>query len=389
MSNVREKAKQMLEKEIDPIFNEVAGLIESHLKDSKYMPWIMERLMNKDQARILIALPDMDREESMGRLEVSEQFAKKLDMDMDTINKHIRYLYENGMLFPTRRGPQPPRSMGQWIDTQNHPAYMDKLGEEYYALIALFSDNERENRDESIAMRIESGQPAYSRIIPRWKSIENNPDMIPADDIRALIKAQDTFALLNCACRIRFPDRECGVPLKTCLVLGRTAAYNIDRGAAKPITLEEALDFVTNETVKYPTVHIGRRATPENFSGILCNCHYDCCGVMRPSMVTHTTRYGIKEFYAPSRFRATVDPENCVSCRVCVDERCQFGAAQMKFYPEYGEERAYIDEEICMGCGNCVETCPAGIHGMKVVEPPETLTDVKPRNIYGAGGQGF
>jgi len=106
-------------------------------------------------------------------------------------------------------------------------------------------------------------------------------------------------------------------------------------------------------------------------------------------METHSTKYGIKEFYAPSRFRATVDPENCIACRTCVDNRCQFGAVQMKYYPEYGEDRAYIDEEICMGCGNCVETCPSGIRGMKVVEPPETLTDVKPRDIYGAGGQGF
>ena len=101
------------------------------------------------------------------------------------------------------------------------------------------------------------------------------------------------------------------------------------------------------------------------------------------------SKYPIQEFYAPSRYRATVDPESCVSCRVCVDKRCQFGAAQMKFYPEYGEERAYIDEAICMGCGNCVETCPSGIRGMKEVEPPETLTEAGRRDIYGASGQGF
>jgi ferredoxin len=389
MSMIRERAEEMLKKEIDPVFKEVAGLLEPKLKDSKYMPWIMERLMNIDQARILLALPDMDHDESLGRLEVSEQFAKKLNMDVDTVKKHIRYLYENGMAFPTRRGPQPPRSLAQWIDTQNHPDYFEALGDEYYALIGMFSDNEqREGRDDRIAQRLSTGQPSFSRIIPRWKSIENNPGMIPADDIRALIRANDTFALLHCACRIRFKDRECGVPEETCLVLGRTAAYNIDRGAARQITLDEALDFVTNETVKYPTVHIGRRATPENFSGILCNCHYDCCGVMRPPMVTGS-KYPIQEFYAPSRYRATVDPEDCVACRVCVDKRCQFGAAQMKFYPEYGEERAYIDEDICMGCGNCVETCPSGIRGMKIVEPPETLTEAARRDIYGAGGQGF
>jgi ferredoxin len=31
-----------------------------------------------------------------------------------------------------------------------------------------------------------------------------------------------------------------------------------------------------------------------------------------------------------------------------------------------------VDEEKCMGCGCCVETCPKSAHGMKVVEPPES-----------------
>ena len=68
----------------------------------------MELLLNVDQARILLALPDVDHNEPLGRLEVSEQFAKKLNMDMDTVKNHLRYLYVNGMVSTTRRGYQPP-----------------------------------------------------------------------------------------------------------------------------------------------------------------------------------------------------------------------------------------------------------------------------------------
>ena len=161
MTTIRERAEKMLTKEIDPIFKEVAELLEKGLKDSKYMPWIMERLVNIDQARILLALPDTDRDESLGRHDLSEQFAKKLNMDMDTLKKHIRYLYENGMAFPTRVGPQPPRGMGQWIDTQNHPDHFKTLGDEYYALIGMFSDTERrEGRDARMAERATSQLPA-------------------------------------------------------------------------------------------------------------------------------------------------------------------------------------------------------------------------------------
>ena len=47
-----EKAREMIKKEIDPIYLEVAERVQAGLKDSKYFPWIMERLMNLDQARL-------------------------------------------------------------------------------------------------------------------------------------------------------------------------------------------------------------------------------------------------------------------------------------------------------------------------------------------------
>jgi Fe-S-cluster-containing hydrogenase component 2 len=47
----------------------------------------------------------------------------------------------------------------------------------------------------------------------------------------------------------------------------------------------------------------------------------------------------------------------------------------MKHYTEFDEERAYIDTEKCMGCGNCVVHCPIGAQNMKLVRPPEFIPD--------------
>jgi NAD-dependent dihydropyrimidine dehydrogenase PreA subunit len=79
---------------------------------------------------------------------------------------------------------------------------------------------------------------------------------------------------------------------------------------------------------------------------------------------------------APSRFEATVEAEKCLGneCKKCT-EICIFGAAQMKHYTEFDEERAYIDTEKCMGCGNCVVHCPVGVQKMKLVRPPEFIPD--------------
>jgi ferredoxin len=370
--NVR-KAEAMIKKVIDPIYKEVAKRVQAGLENSKYFPWIMERLMNLDQARLVIALPDKDRENSLGRLEVSEKFAGKLNLDKKTADSYVRQLYEKGLLFPTGKGPQLPRTMGQWLDTQNNFNYDQELRDEYYALIGLFSDYELgPPREERIAQRIAAQLKGTSGIIPRWKAIKDIPGVLPGEDVRELLKAQDDFAVLHCACRKRYKTRECGVPEEMCLVVGKAALYNVDRRAGRRISREEALDLLSNVTAKYPVVHVGTRTDdPKKFRGVICNCHYDCCEVLRTPCVIGS-KYPVTEYYAKSRYRSTVDPAKCVGCRICVDKRCQFGAAQMKFYPEYDQERAYVDEEKCMGCGCCVETCPKGAHGMKVVEPPES-----------------
>ena len=372
-SKIIDNALKMLDKKIAPEYFKVAKLVQPGLENSKYFPWIMERLMNLEQVKLVLALPDTERDDSLGRLELSEGFVKRLNLDKKKAERYVRELYEKGFLYPTRKGPLPPRSMGQWLDTQNNSKYDKALGDEYYALIGLFSDNELgPSREERIRSRIAAGQKGMSGILPRWKAVKDVPGLLPGEDVREIIKANEDFALLHCACRKRYKDRKCEVPEELCMVMGRAALYNIDRGAGRRITRDEALEIVNKETAKYPVVHIGTRTNdPKNFRGVLCNCHFDCCEVMRTPMVIGSS-YPVTEYYRKSRYRAVVDPQKCVKCRVCVDRRCQFGASQMKYYSQFGEERVYIDEEKCMGCGCCVETCPSGAHTMKIVESPES-----------------
>jgi ferredoxin len=370
-----EKAHKLLNADIDPIYYEIAGIFGEAYRKSRYLPWLMARYMTVDLARVALALPDPDWRPSLGDLNVSETFAKKLGIDKKTIDSGLLALFEKGFIFPTKRGPRPPRTWLAWFDIQHNSHYRDELGEEWFVVLGMMLDYERSDEaDNAMAHRVAAGLPPLSRVVPRWKAIKDVPGLLPSEDIREILKANRSFGLIDCACRQRYPDRECKSPIDVCLVTGRNAEYNIRRRAAKRITREEALDIFTDKTADYSLIHItGRGATPADIPGIICSCHADCCAVLRKPMVIGSL-FPVWEHYAKSRFRAVVDLDKCNGCGLCASKRCQFGAAQMRNYPDYIEQRSYTSESICMGCGCCVESCPKGARSMVIVEPPESVT---------------
>jgi len=100
--------------------------------------------------------------------------------------------------------------------------------------------------DESVELIAGGEQPMW-RIIPRWKSIKDVPGVLPFEDPREILKSQEILALVHCPCKREHRQRECGIPDEVCINVGRTAQYNINRGAGKQITAEEALRICDGE----------------------------------------------------------------------------------------------------------------------------------------------
>ena len=364
-----DKTKQRVKKAIDPIYKELVGNIEERLKDSKYLPWILEKLLTVEQARIALALPDPYRDSSTGKVAlspegkgVSEQFAKDLGMDKCLVDKYLVDLYYKGVIFPTRRGWQLPRGSSQLRDSSiNNPKVHDPLGQEYYELWAAFLEEEWNIfRGERLREAAAAGSPTW-RVIPRWKSIKDVPGVLPCEDVREILKmAQENISITNCPCRPGFANRTCDIPIESCINFHRTAEYNIIRGSGRKATLKEALD-VFNELDKYPVVHLVYNQK-EVERGLLCNCHWDCCGSFQGAIALDCK---LSDVIVKSRFEAVADSEKCIGCKTCVMV-CNFEAVGMKYYPEYGEERSYVDTEKCMGCGSCVVNCTVGAQKMRM-----------------------
>jgi ferredoxin len=340
--------------EIDPIYQELAARIRE--ADPEYIPRILAKLANPEQARILRALPDLDRDPAAGRsLQVSEAFAAKLGLAKEVVDRHIRELFEKGVVFPTRTGPQMARTWMQLHDSSlANPKYDASLGDEFFDLWAIAHVKSR------IPLAASTKPDAFPmRVVPKWKSIKDIPGILPYEDMREIIKAQELLVLIPCGCKRSYRERQCGIPDESCITVGRTAQYNLDRGLGRRITPEQALE-VLEKFDQYPVVNLV--VNQREVGQLICNCHICCCGAL-------------KEGVTGSRFLATVDAKKCQACRVCQD-RCQFGAVQVKYDPEIGAERAWIDPERCRGCGDCVITCPHGARSMKLVRPPEYIPEV-------------
>jgi electron transport complex protein RnfB len=338
---------------LDPVYKELAAMIK--MENSETMQKILAKLATPEQAKVILELP-----------KPSEEIAQKLGLSKETVDKHIQEMVEKGLVVLTRRGPRMPRSEGQFHDLQTNEKFDKALGSEYFALWRqLMKELGAERRKQRAAQQT----PPTGRIIPRWNSIKDVPGILPFEDVSVILRAHSPVGLVHCACKRINNNRECGVPDECCIIFGRTAEFNIrDRKCARELTYDEAMALI-DKLDKQPVIHLVPNVRDVGI--LLCNCHNDCCDVLKPwvdenGKISHDWR----KTHAPSRFLAIVDPKNCRACKLCV-KRCQFGAVQMKFYPEFDQERAFVNAEMCMGCGSCVVTCPGKARTMKLVRPPE------------------
>jgi len=344
---------------LDPIYLELAEKMNAG--ESKYIPRILAKLANPEQARIIRELPA-----------AAEQIAGKLSIDKALIDQHLKEMMEKGLVVITKHGARMVRNTLQLHDSAtNNPKYETLLGDEYLDLWAAYQLEEHFPALIDTLVGVERGF-AYSRIVPRWKSIKDAAGVLPCEDMRDILNSQEVIALVPCPCKKGFQKRQCGVRDETCINVGRTAMYNLNRGVGRRVTAEEAIAFC-DRTDEEPFVHIAINQKTVNM--LVCNCHWCCCELILPLL--RQNRYPLWRGLAKSRFEAAVDAEKCRACGKC-QERCQFEAALMKVDSLTGQKKASVDAEKCMGCGCCVVTCPAGARRMNLVRPPEHIPDAGP-----------
>jgi H+/Na+-translocating ferredoxin:NAD+ oxidoreductase subunit B len=343
--------------EIEPIYKEIASKITK--EKNRTLPKVIKKIADLEQAKILLELPD-----------TTEGIAEKLALGAEIVDQNLQYLFNRGLVTHGRRG---------WNLVNNIVLTKDLLGSanpkfDDTELFDLLREMSLEDSD-NLAERLKNGEKIppvrhIMRVVPKWRSIKDIPGVLPCEDMREIFRNNPPIVVHNCPCRVVSRKRPCKdtVPINICLAMGGNGRSYLRRGAGREITYDELIKFL-DKVDEFSVV--STTGNSNRMPMALCSCCSDCCGLFVKAARTKPVLGQVP--YAKSRFVVEDNPENCMACGICTDNRCPVNAITMKDFPELGGQRSHTDTEECIGCGLCVLTCPNDARKMKLVRPPEHI----------------
>ncbi len=219
--------------------------------------------------------------------------------------------------------------------------YENQSGSMDAELAGLFEAYYRHGFGE--ALRIE---PQLHRVVPVREAVQNTLEVQPFESASGLVERMQAWGVVDCICRHQkaLIGQACPHPVDVCLVLSDQPGAFAGGGPVKDLTREEALG-VLRRSAEAGLVHCVSNNQRDVW--YICNCCTCACGVLR-GMVD----LGIAGVVARSAFINRVDEDLCIGCGECL-HACQFGALSV-------DVTAQVSELRCAGCGVCVAACPQG-----------------------------
>ncbi len=258
-----------------------------------------------------------------------------------------------------------------------------RLAQLFQDLIGQIRDQVQENYDNFVPLlkqmppidrtvpmrRTEEGKPI--RIISLDRKLEAPTEAILASQsVEEIIAKFDDIAVGHCFCRQRRSvlGHSCSLeaPLENCFTFGKSARHTVAQGFARMVSKKEALEIMRQaeeagliHKAFHPNSKISRPETS------ICNCCKDCCDTLR------LWRDGAFPLVNATNYLSIIDQETCIGCGECV-ERCPTEAILLN-----DEGKAERDENSCFGCGICARFCPE--EAISLQEGPRKVFVLPPR----------
>jgi Na+-translocating ferredoxin:NAD+ oxidoreductase RNF subunit RnfB len=309
---------------------------------------ILKKIFTESQADLFVKLRPMP--------ESPRDIAGRLGLEEAALADRLEEMAQKGLLFRVRKGENVryaavPYVVGIFEFQLNH---MDRE----------FARDHEEYFATAFGKTIQGFQTPVLRTVPIDRELVAKYPVAPFEDVLEILENQKSIAVSPCVCRNTrdLIGERCDKPLGNCFSFGSHAAYYVENGMGRYISIDEAKEIVAaNEKA-------GLVMQPFNSqkAGGMCSCCGCCCGVLRSIKAQPAPADVVK-----SNYFAEVDADECTGCETCLD-RCQMDAITMV------DDIAQIALGRCIGCGLCITTCPVDALSLikksedKQYEPPKS-----------------
>ncbi len=189
--------------------------------------------------------------------------------------------------------------------------------------------------------------PQMMQTLPIEEELSVAQEAMPYQKISKLLDDNQSFMVMECICKKEqaLMENPCSRPIEVCMAMAPVPNFFDDRPNGRAISREEARALL-KKAEDAALVHLTSNFQNGHF--FICNCCGCCCGVL-----SSINKLGIPAWtVVNSAYYAAIDPDLCIACGTCADERCQVNAV------EEGDDAYEIIPEKCIGCGLCITTCP-------------------------------
>lgn len=319
-----------------------------------------------------------------------EQLKESSGLSEEEILKKADALAKNGVIInqPNRSGVMvyqlfPFHRQFEYIFMKN----LEKT-EENYRIAKLFGKLNEEHSEivqaqyDGFSAAV-SRMPAMDRTVPILENLETGEEIniivneeldvpeekiLPTQKIRELIEKYDDIAVGNCYCRQHqeFLGNPCNMIEITpsCMTLGKSARHTSNHGFSKMVSKEEALEILKkceDAGLVHKAYHKYGNSAAEEVA--ICNCCNCCCMTARDCLIFPVVN--------ETNYLAEIDEDLCIGCGTCVD-LCFNKAIELN-----DDDKAERIEEFCAGCGVCAYHCSENAISLK--EGPRMVRMLPPK----------
>ena len=307
----------------------------------------------------------------------------------EEILKKVDQLAKRGVMFdqPNRHGVVVFRLAP--IYRQFEYTFMKKLEkkDEFIELARLFNESEEElaimaqNDYDNLPNMVKS-MPAQDRTVPIRENKETGEaikiilneelevpeeQVVTAQDIKKLIEKFDDIAVGQCYCRQKedFLGHTCkqDPPGESCFTLGKSARHTTKHGFTRLISKEEALKIledIEDAGLVHKVYHLNSDLSKDEVA--ICNCCSCCCPTSKVSVTFPNVNI--------ASFTVDIDQDLCTGCGTCV-EKCFNQVLEIN---EHGIAEKV--EEECIGCGVCAYLCLE--QAISLIKGPQRRVNIIP-----------